>query len=174
MTNASYTEARKLLQDWYGQPQKVRSALIKALWELPKPSGELVSLRTFFDRMQGYIRDLDALGKKEDSYGDLLVPIIQEKLPGNVRKLIARDHGNREWTLADLRHCISKELDAMEAGDVDLFTSDSQTEYSQPATIQAFLTHTAKPRHATKPRPTNMRILQGATFLDGVHEGHEH
>ena len=147
---------------------------MKALWELPKPSAELVSLRTFFDRMQGYIHGLDALGKKEDSYGDL-VPIIQEKLPGNVRKLIARDHGNSEWTLADLQCCISKEIDAMEAGDVDLFTSDSHTECSQPATTQAFLTHVVKPSNATKPRPTiNMRILHGATFLDRVHEGHKH
>ena len=101
LTNANYTEDIKLLQDRYGQPHKVRSALMKALSELPKPSGELVSLRMFYDCLQGYIHGLDARGKKEDSYEDLPVPTIQEKLPGNVRKLIARDRGNRELTLAD-------------------------------------------------------------------------
>ena len=127
--------------------------------------------RPVFDRLQGYIRGMDALGKKEDSYGDLLVPIIQEKLPGNFRKLIARDHENREWTLTDLRHCISKEIDAMEAGDVTSITSDSHVEDSTPAATQAFLTHASKPSNAAKPRQKNLCILQGVTFLHRMHKG---
>ena len=131
LTNANYTEAMKLLQNRYGQPHKVRGALMKALWELPKPSGELVSLRTFFFRVQEYIRGLDSLGNKEDSYRDLLVPTNE------YRRSYRKTFGNslQETTKTGSGHSqtydsISKEIDAMDAGDVDLFTRDSHTEQS--------------------------------------------
>ena len=175
LTSVNYKEAMTLLRERYGQPHKVRSALMKALWELPKPAEDIVSLRTFYDCLQSYIRGLAALGKTEESYGDLLVPIIiEEKLPSNLRQLIAREHGNKEWTLTELRHSINREIDAMEAGDVP-HTIESQAEYSTPATAQAFLTHTTKPRsNATKAAPCNtpenLCILQGNTFFCRMHE----
>ncbi|XP_070577615.1 uncharacterized protein [Ptychodera flava] len=51
------------------------------------------SLREFYDATETYIRGLQSLGKDESSYGDLLVPIIMEKLPSRIRELITRDHG---------------------------------------------------------------------------------
>ena len=147
LTNDNYLVAMALLEERYGQPHKVRSALMKALWELPKPNGNVHSLRTFFDRLQAYIRGLDALGKREESYGDLLVPIILEKLPGSLRKILAREHGNQEWSLSDLRRYISREIDAMEADQSDISVRhDSDSDYAGlPTTAQAFYTHAAKP-----------------------------
>ena len=167
LTSANYKEAMTLLRERYGQPHKVRSALMKALWELPKPAEDIVSLRTFYDCLQSYIRGLAALGKTEESYGDLLVPIIQEKLPSNLHQLIAREHGSKEWTLTELHHTINREIDAIEAGDVPC-TIESQAEYSTPATAQAFLTHTTKPRsNATKPHPATR--LRTCAFCKGTH-----
>ena len=94
------------------------------------------------------------MGKAEESCGDLLVPVIQEKLPSNLRQLITREHGNKEWTLAQLRHSINREIDVMEAGDGP-HPIESQAEYSTTATAQAFLTH--------NPDPTSpSRMLQHA------------
>lgn len=167
LTSANYTEAMALLRERYGQAHKVRSALMKALWELPKPADDLVSLRTFFDCLQGYIRGLAALGKAEESYGDLLVPIIQEKLPGKFRQLIAREHGNKEWTLADLRRSIAREIDAMEAGNIPC--GESQAEYSTPATTQAFLTHTAKYKGQASHHPPSGTRQKTCAFCKGTH-----
>ena len=50
------------------------------LLDLPSPSESVNALRRFFDRMETHIRGLEALGKTQDTFGDLLVPIILSKL----------------------------------------------------------------------------------------------
>ncbi|XP_070535309.1 uncharacterized protein [Ptychodera flava] len=129
LTAANYSNAIELLVKRYGQPHMVKAAYMKALWELPRPNGDLASLREFYDATETYIRGLQSLGKDESSYGDLLVPIIMEKLPSRIRELITRDHGtSREWSLQELREAISREIDASLAGQplFELLKSSSQ------------------------------------------------
>ena len=117
LTDANYSHAMTLLRDRYGQPHKVINAYMRALWELEKPCEDLISLRTFYDSLESYIRGLKALGKDEVSYGELLVPMVLDKLPSSVRKQLARDHGNNEWTLQDLKNALKREIEAMQAGE---------------------------------------------------------
>ena len=56
---------------------------MKALWQLPDAMYNLDSVKEFYDNLETYIRGLEALGKCEDNYGDLLIPIILEKYPVN-------------------------------------------------------------------------------------------
>ena len=65
--------------------------------------------------MKAYGRGLDSLGKTPDSYGDLLVCILMDKLPSDVRKSVARCHDKDEFSLEELRKALS-ELRVMEAG----------------------------------------------------------
>ena len=116
ITGSNYTEAINILKERYGQDHKIIAAYMKALWELPKPKQDMNSLREFHDKMQSYIRGLKSLGKTEDSYGDLLVPIIFEKLPTNIKTQISRDHGDCAWTLPQLTAGILKEIQAAESG----------------------------------------------------------
>ena len=61
------------------------------------------------------IRELESLGQCSDTYGDLLVPIILEKLPGEVRGNLAREHnGDAHWSLPDLRSLIGRKIRIME------------------------------------------------------------
>ena len=48
----------ELLHDRYGQPHMVIDAYMRALWELKRPSAELRSLRSFYDKLESYIRVL--------------------------------------------------------------------------------------------------------------------
>ncbi|XP_006814648.1 uncharacterized protein LOC102810052 [Saccoglossus kowalevskii] len=129
LTNENYDHAIDLLEQRYGQKHKVISAYMKALWDMPKPSGDFNSLRNFYDTLESYIRGLSSLGKSEESYGDLLVPIVMKKLPPNTRKQIARDHGNNEWNLPELRQAIHNEMDALQAGfSADLHDRELYTE----------------------------------------------
>ena len=60
---------------------------------------------------------LKSLGQCSDTYGDLLVPILLEKLPGEVRRNLAREHnGDAHWSLLDLRSSIDGEIRIMETG----------------------------------------------------------
>ncbi|XP_070537449.1 uncharacterized protein [Ptychodera flava] len=88
---------------------------MRALWEIRQPRDKVEDLRQFYDTLESYIRGLESLGKVQDSYGDLLVPVIIDKIPGRIRTLITREHGDKEWRLQDLRTAILKEIHAAEA-----------------------------------------------------------
>lgn len=67
------------LKEQFGHTSKVTSAHMSALFELPRPTNQTSSLRSFYNNMETNIRALEALGKSQDSFGDLLVPIIMKK-----------------------------------------------------------------------------------------------
>ncbi|XP_006812892.1 uncharacterized protein LOC102807089 [Saccoglossus kowalevskii] len=164
LTNTNYRHAIQLLEKRYGQTHKIVNAYMKSLWDLPKPTSDMNSLRNFYDTIETNVRGLEALGKKETSYGDLLVPIVFEKLPRGIRKQITRDHGDCEWKLSELRESLYKEIQALE---VSSLINDSAGEYEQETQqmTAAFYTGTKtsatrtstrnfRPRNAPKPRKT--------------------
>ena len=110
LTNTSYSQSITLLRDRFGQPYKIVNAHLQALLHLPNPSNTLASLQVFHDSVEGHIRSLTSLGKSVDSYGDLLVSIILEKLPAETRKHLARERSNSDWTLQELQDAILKEI----------------------------------------------------------------
>ena len=108
---------------------------MEALLNLPSPSNRLANLRHFFDTMETHIRGLEALGKSHESYGDILVPIIQRNLPIDLKRNLAREHANKEWKLGELHKAILKEVEILEAGQNMTDTGDSIT----PTPTAAFL-----------------------------------
>ena len=70
-------------------PNKIVNAHMQTLLDIPKLAKSLSSLRIFHDPVESHIRGLDALGKLEDSYGALLIPIILVKLPVETRSNLA-------------------------------------------------------------------------------------
>jgi len=139
LTNASYADSVRLLQERFGQPYKQIDAHYQALLDLPGPTNSLSSLREFYDTTESHIRSLSALGKAEDSYGGLLVPIIRGKLPGRIKQNLARSHGKGEWTISELRTAICDELYILEIGSEQ---SDCRTS-AQPTA--SFFSSTSKP-----------------------------
>lgn len=112
--NVNYPKAIDLLKERYGQPKKIIAAHMRALFHMTKPGSDRASLRTFSDKLESYIRGLDALGKGTEAYGDLLVCILIDKLSADVRRNLARQHGTTEWTLDELRTALKKEIDILE------------------------------------------------------------
>ena len=47
LTNASYKEALAILKQRYGQPHRLIANYMKALWELPKPTNHISSIKEF-------------------------------------------------------------------------------------------------------------------------------
>ena len=119
-SNSNCMEAMSLLEKCYGQPNKIISGHMKALWELLKPADNLQSMKKdFYNNNETYIRGLRSLGKTEDTYGDLFLPVIFEKLPNIMKTQISCEHGDRGWTLTELKDSIYKEIVANQAGEQD-------------------------------------------------------
>ncbi|XP_070550547.1 uncharacterized protein [Ptychodera flava] len=152
LSNSNYTQAMELLTNRYGQPHKVISAYMRALWDLERPTMNVQSLRSFYDKLESYIRGLKALGKAEDSYGELLVPLILDKIPTSTRQQITRVYGSNEWNLSELREALRKEIEVLQSGN----NSENSFEQfdgfsSEPKEHSNLLVQGGKP----KPRPRN-------------------
>ncbi|EFX73450.1 hypothetical protein DAPPUDRAFT_253081 [Daphnia pulex] len=91
-SNDNYTVAVDLLKKRFGQPAKI----INKKLSLPNPGTDRVSLRKFVDCLESHIRGLEALNKKPDSYGDLLVCILLDKLSAELRRNLARQSDGRD------------------------------------------------------------------------------
>ena len=117
LTESNYMQALNILEERFGQPHKIINAHMQALLDLPSPSDSVTHLRRFYDSMENHIRGLEALGKRQDSYGDLLIPIILAKLPTTMKHNLIRENGTTKWVVEQLRKGILKEIQILEAGE---------------------------------------------------------
>ena len=144
MTNTNYEKAISLLQERYGQTHKIIQTYMQALLDTPPPLNTVDSLRNYYDKMETYVRGLESLGQTDDTYGSLLVPIILNKLPGEIRKNLAREHRSTNWILSDLRRAICDELSIMEAG---ISNERLETPMITTAFLTGINTRETKPAH---------------------------
>lgn len=113
-TNNNYPVVIDLLKKPFGQPKKIIMAQMRVLVSLSKPTTNRVGLRKFVDCLESYIRGLDALQKTTDTYGDLLVYILLDKIPADLRRSLARQTGTVDWDLMSLQAALVKEKETME------------------------------------------------------------
>ena len=160
LTNTSYNQSVALLKNRFGQPHKLVNAHLQALLHLPNPSNTLTSLQLFHDSVEGHIRSLASLGKSTDSYGDLLVSVILEKLPNETRKHLARERADSEWTLRELQDAILKEICVFESG----LHMPLQSSRTPTASL-----YTGTRRIATQPASGAVIKKRNCTFCKGSH-----
>jgi hypothetical protein len=103
-----------LFTEPFGSPAKITAAYMRALHSLSQPEGNLKSLRLFYDSLESYVRGLEALEKAPETYSDLLVYILLDKLPGDERKNVARQFDKDEWTLEQLSTALRGEIPVLE------------------------------------------------------------
>ena len=101
--------------------------------------------------MESYIRGLQSLGQGQDSFGNLLVPVILEKLPADIKRNMTRDHGNSKWQLQDLRQALKREIGILESGHPTL------TPEIHPATASLFTGTGSNPKRAHRDPTTSDR-----------------
>ena len=167
LTNANYAKSIQLLEERFARPHKIINAHMEALLNLPSPTDHLSSLRFFYDSIETHIRGLETLGKKTETYEDILVPIIQKKLPNGIKRNLARQNGNKEWQLDNLRKAILNEIEILEAGQNT--SCDYEFSGNSSATTATFLT-ASRPRTPVSAsnsgdRPTKRMCL----FCKGEH-----
>ncbi|XP_062574758.1 uncharacterized protein LOC134236601 [Saccostrea cucullata] len=133
LTHANYNRAIELLHERFGQKHKITQSYMQALLDLPPPKNNLTSLRHFYDQVETYVRGLESYGQAQDTYGSLLVHVILNKLPTEIRKNLAREHGSTDWLLRDLRNSLYRKLYILEAG--------AGIDATEPSATATFYTH---------------------------------
>ena len=100
---------------------------MKGLVSMASPTNSLGSLCMFYDLVKSHIRGLSSLGKSEQSFGDLLVPIAMNKLTSEIRHNLAREHSNMQWILLNLMETLQKEIRVLESGLHDPYSTVLKT-----------------------------------------------
>ncbi len=146
LTSANYVLAIQTLTDRFGKKDRIVQAHMRALLNLDRPKYNCTELHTFYDILQSHIRSLTALGKFEENVdGSLLSTIVQQKLPNEVIKNIARDTGKSDWSLKEVLHGLEGEIHILETADIH--SSDPETgggSSNSNSSISSFLTKTQK------------------------------
>ena len=115
LTSKNYIEARKLLEERFGNTQVIISAHMNVLLKLPKLNNDSVAkLTSFYNAIESNIRSLMTMGLNPSHYGPLLIPVILERLPDSIKLIVTRKLGKNNWHISDFINCIKEKVDAGE------------------------------------------------------------
>ena len=92
-TAENYNEAVELLKQKYGNTQVLINAYMQQFVSLPviKSVNDVKGLRKLYEKVESSVRNLKTLDVDPRSYGNFLVPLINAKLPNELRLLISRN-----------------------------------------------------------------------------------
>ena len=107
LTAENYYEAIELLEQRYADKVKLAHT-----WKTCM--NNINNLRRLHDTIESSIRNLTALKVESKSYGALLIPLLNEKLPNEIRIIIASKFNGTVWNLDDMMKYFKKELTANE------------------------------------------------------------
>ena len=79
-----------------------------------KPSNDILNLRKLLDQAESSVRNTKSLKVETNSYRELLVPLLNEKLPNDLSLRIAREFENDVWLLGDMLGILKKEVERQE------------------------------------------------------------
>jgi hypothetical protein len=84
---------------------------MRAFYNIQKLEANSKGLRSFYDLVKAYVRGSGFSWKISNLlYGNLLVGILLDKLPSDVRTSVARQHNQDEYTLEQLRNALKAKI----------------------------------------------------------------
>ena len=115
LTNGNYEKAL-IIKECYGNKQAKVSTHMEKLANLRIPSSDanITGLRKLFDEIESNVRSLESLGVEANNYGSLLVPIIMNRLPHQLKLVASLNLSSDLWDLAELRKIMKLEITARE------------------------------------------------------------
>lgn len=119
LTAANYDSAVEILHERFGKTQQIITCHMDELLKLPACTSERPSsLRYVYDKISVHTRGLASLGVASEQYGSLLIPIIMDKLPSEIRLQVARKATGEVWQIDELLKTIKLEVEAREASEM--------------------------------------------------------
>ena len=151
LTGAHYKEACRLLEGRYGRPELIIFSHVQELLQLsiPGKQAKVSALWDFYNRLQGHVRSLEALGVAGAQYGVVLTPVVLSRLPNDLRLEWAREGENKETDLQFLLSFLQGELKRRErsqtfSSNTSSGGADGADKRSAPPSAAALHTSTGK------------------------------
>ncbi|XP_077867313.1 uncharacterized protein LOC144356396 [Saccoglossus kowalevskii] len=135
---------------------------MRSLWNRPAPENNPASLRHFHDDLETTIRALRALGRDEQNFGELLIPMLLDKLPIDFQRQLTRAKGRNAWTLTTLNEAMINEISVLSVGhEPTMFQPDTY----QP-TVSAFRTQVNRTPvdKCNETNPQNISAFHGSSL----------
>ena len=104
LTTENYDEAVEILEERFGNTQILISAFMQQIVSLRKikSANDISGLRKLFHKVENCVRNLRTLSVESGTYGSLLVLLINEKFPNNLKLLVARQFDSDLWLLSKI------------------------------------------------------------------------
>ncbi|XP_052268234.1 uncharacterized protein LOC127869617 [Dreissena polymorpha] len=120
------------------------------------------------------------MGQSQDTYGSLLVPVVIDKMPVEIKKQLASEKGDNSWLLEDLRREINREIGILETGNIrsepEVEEFSATASFHTGANYRKPLTPT-NPATPNYPRPStgssSHRPEIKCSFCDSDYKSHE-
>ena len=113
-SDTNYEEAVATLQKRFGNTQLIINRHMESLLNAPGVSSQqdIKGLRRLHDCVEAHMRGLKALKVPAQSHGGLLMPVLVNKLPPELRLIITREMAEELWDLERLMKTFEREVDA--------------------------------------------------------------
>ena len=80
-----------------------------------KDSKYVKELPNLYDRVERHIRSLLTAGIPQENYGPLLIPIVLEKLPDDIKLELSRKSGTKRWKTDEFLEILEERIVARES-----------------------------------------------------------
>ena len=143
LTSTNYEAAIKMLQGRFGRPEEISRAHYDGMIQMkPVVDGrDIPKIRKLFDEVETHHRALLALGKDEDQYSDVFVPMIISKLPENLRVAVLSEK-KTTWKMGEMLKTLGEKIREMSkpSGQSNMpkpHTMDEKERFKKPGTATA-------------------------------------
>jgi len=111
LTEANYAVAVQMLKDRFGREEEIGRAHYEGMIKLQPvfSDRDIVRIRKLYDEVEFHHRSLQALGKSQDKYSDVFVPIVESKLPEGLRLSVLNEK-KEQWKMDELLATLAKEI----------------------------------------------------------------
>ena len=112
LTDSNYERAIDLLKDHFNNPQILVSSYMKVLATLPKVYSmkHVAELRDLYNEIENSVTSLKDCNVPTDTYGNLLIRVIFERIPQELKVIISRSLKMNAWNLENLLEVFKQEL----------------------------------------------------------------
>ena len=117
LTATNNTNAIQVLQERYGSTEVLISSHMEQFVKLARvrDTSNVDQIQKLYDDVEAAIRNLASLGIPSGSYGQLLIPMLLDKLHDELRLAISRKITNEQvWSLDTLMEIFKEQLQAKE------------------------------------------------------------